>query len=389
MDADDFQDLYKFLRGSRSATTVLDARALFLDNKMAEALEKLIYAREQFSESRSRLLKQDVKNQVDPKAKDAEKQIKKLQRKKDKVVDTLEAFDELIPAVEKLVDREKARQEREEAEEKASEFSAEQESSEDSSEIPMEEAVVARANDVSEEFVDAFAGSDGDERLEVINRLFGFQQVQSEDDLHGDALYFIQTSKRSLLVRTPRLEEMVETVVLVNVVDDRPIKPFTRKAFLKLGKHRKMVMLTKKQGAVSGSDHSNSDPDAEDPEEVDQSVLDMGAFSQLMTAAQRSGLVSGEDQIGHVRDREFRMGKYDLAFQAINTMYSRFTANSSQRLQRLNHEDAEIAAGRIKISPKDLQAKRVRDRSQTQEINRANRRFQVVLEGLRVLMKTH
>jgi hypothetical protein len=183
---------------------------------------------------------------------------------------------------------------------------------------------------------------------------------------------------------------MDELVALISVVDDRPIKPFTRSAFLKLGKHRKMVMLTKKQGAAAGSssDQGSSGPDREDPDPDDQSVLDMGAFSQLLTAAQRSGLVSGADQIGHVRDKEFRMGKYDLAFQAINSIYSRFAASSGQRLQRLNREEADIAGGRIKISPKELHAKRIRERSQTQEIDRANRRFQVVLEGLRVLMKT-
>ena len=82
------------------------------------------------------------------------------------------------------------------------------------------------------------------------------------------------------------------------------------------------------------------------------------------------------------------MGNYDLAFQTIDAMFARFMASSGQRAQSLAREDAEIAAGRIKISPKDLQAKRARDRSQTQEIDRAKRRFQVVLEGLRVLMNT-
>ena len=43
MDVDDFQELYKFLRGSRTATPVLDARALFLDNKFVEGLVELIH----------------------------------------------------------------------------------------------------------------------------------------------------------------------------------------------------------------------------------------------------------------------------------------------------------------------------------------------------------
>jgi uncharacterized protein (DUF3084 family) len=121
---------------------------------------------------------------------------------------------------------------------------------------------------------------------------------------------------------------------------------------------------------------------------ADPNVLDSGAFSQLLTSAQRSGLVPEADQIGFVRDREFRMGKYDLAFQTIDGLFARLMASASQRTQSIAREDADIAAGRVKISPKDLQAKRSRDRMQTQEIERAKRRFQVVLEGLRVLMNT-
>ena len=40
MDADDFQDLYKLLRGSRCAVAVLDARALFVERKMARATSR-------------------------------------------------------------------------------------------------------------------------------------------------------------------------------------------------------------------------------------------------------------------------------------------------------------------------------------------------------------
>jgi hypothetical protein len=123
-------------------------------------------------------------------------------------------------------------------------------------------------------------------------------------------------------------------------------------------------------------------------ESAEVRVMDMGTFSQLLTSAQRCGLVPGADQIGHVRDREFRKGQYDLAFQTIDSLFTRFSAAASQRTQRLAKEDADISSGRIKISPKDLQAKRSRDRTEGQEVERAKRRFQVVLEGLRVLMNS-
>ena len=99
-------------------------------------------------------------------------------------------------------------------------------------------------------------------------------------------------------------------------------------------------------------------------------------------------MVPGADQIAYVRDREFKRGQFELAFQTIEALYTQFTSAAAQRTQRLLREDADIAAGRIKISPKDLQAKRARDRTQTQEVDRAMRRFQIVLEGLRVLMHT-
>ena len=134
-------------------------------------------------------------------------------------------------------------------------------------------------------------------------------------------------------------------------------------------------------------DSITESPDAgETPHPSQQNILDLGSFSQLMTSAQRCGLVPNADQIGFVRDKEFRQGKYDKAFQSIDMMHNRFLADAGQRLARLSREDVDIAAGRIKISPRELQAKRSRDRMQTQEVDRAKRRFQVVLEGLRILM---
>jgi hypothetical protein len=382
MDADDFQNLYKMLRGSRSALAVLDARAFYSDHKMVEAHEKLSYARDLFLESRSRLLKQDVEDQVDPKAKDADKQIKKLKRKQEKLLKTVEVFEELLPTLEKLASRERQRLAQEASTAAETDEAAASESVESET-----DPAIARPTAVSPEFVDAFANAVGDERLDLINDRFGFREVQSESDIHADALYFIHTGDQSLLVRTPAIEESAAILAVVNAVDDRPVKPFSREAFLKLGARRKMVLLTTRQAEGGESDPESGGDQPSDREQAsDQSVLDMGAFSQLLSAAQRSGLVSGADQIGHVRDREFRMGKYDRAFQMIEAIYGRFMASSSHRAQQLSREDAEIGAGRIKISPKDLLAKRARDRQQTREIDRANRRFQVVLEGLRILM---
>jgi len=396
MDADDFQELYKLLRGSRAAIAVLDARALFSESKMVDALEKLAHAKQIFVEGRSRLLKQDAEQQVDPKSKDADKQIKKLKRKQEKLLKCVEAFDELLPALQKLADRERSRAKRQEsAKQKPTQPKRAESDQTDASQMASGETV-ARPSEISKEFVAAYRRAEGDDRLDVVNERFGFRAVSSEADIHGNALYYIHTGEQSLLVRTSEIEPKATTVGVVSAVDDRPIQRISRDAFLKLGTGRQLVLLTRKatedgDDAESGGEGATTDGSGtgsaiEVGNEGHQNVLDMGAFGQLLSAAQRSGMVSGADQIAHVRDREFRLGKYDLAFQAIDALYGRFSASASQRTQRLSREDAEIGAGRIKISPKDLQAKRARDRQQTQEIERANRRFQVVLEGLRILM---
>ena len=407
MDVDDFQNLYKLLRGSRSAMAVLDARALFSEKKLADAHSKLAEARQSFAESRARVLKQDPEKQVDPKAKDRDRQLKKAKRKQEKAQETLDAFDELLPALAKAADRQQQRRARAEGQQQASSSgegidldSGSDFDSSDGSSSPSDEAhsepqlPPARSKDVTEELLEQFAQCNGDEHFDVIGQSFGFREVGKESELLGDAVYFIQTGGKTLLVSTTA--DVDSEVSMINLADGRSVKPIPRATFLKLGRTRKMVLLTLRSSADRGNDEEGEQPQASAAPESEHSAesepkrnaLDMGAFSQLLSAAQRSGLVSGADQIGHVRDREFRMGKYDQAFQAIDSMFSRFSASASQRIQRLAREDADISSGRIKMSPKDLQAKRTRDRAQTAEVERAKRRFQVVLEGLRILMNT-
>lgn len=420
MNADDLQELYKLLRGSRSATMVLDARTLFLERNWTKAQKLLLEAREAYSESRMRLLKQDPDKETKGKGKEADREARRLKRKQEKAREILEAFDELAPQLEKLARREQERAAKEKPEstadvasvqsapqppatsaiEPAATLSPSVESP--AAESPAEEqdanikVAIARSADVTEAFASEFRDSSGDERLDVIGRYFGFREVATESDIHSDALYFIRSGEKSFLIRT--LDSTPDEVPMASAIDDAPMKPFTARAFIKLGKKRKMVLLTTTNPAASGSDEREADietdvetdfdSDCETDSETEQNVLDMGAFSQLLTSAQRCGIVPGADRIAHVRDREFRMGNYDLAFQSIDAMYSSFTSNMNQRIQRLTREDADISSGRKKMSPKDLQAKRARDRIETQEVERARRRFQVVLEGLRVLQNS-
>ncbi|MCP4888383.1 MAG: hypothetical protein GY904_17430 [Planctomycetaceae bacterium] len=390
MNVDDFQDLYKLLRGSKSAMPVLDAKALYQERKMVAATEKLAYARETFLESRSRLIKQDVEKQVDKKAKDADRQIKKLKRKQEKLLDVVKAFDELLPQLEKSAERERQRDEKKEA---AAKLEKRQQRRNQLI------AKLARRCDLPDGFALAFSNADGDQQLDLVWEHFRFEEVKADEDIFGESLYLIRTDQQSFLVCTPSEDQIASSFVVASVVDDRKIKPFSRSEFLELGTRSKMVLLIRnperqvldREPVKEESEHDGNaeiKPGVAADESAEVRVMDMGTFSQLLTSAQRCGLVPGADQIGHVRDREFRKGQYDLAFQTIDSLFTRFSAAASQRTQRLAKEDADISSGRIKISPKDLQAKRSRDRTEGQEVERAKRRFQVVLEGLRVLMNS-
>ena len=66
---------------------------------------------------------------------------------------------------------------------------------------------------------------------------------------------------------------------------------------------------------------------------------------------------------------------------------SAFLAGATQRTQRLAREDRDIAAGTIKMSPREVQMKRARDLQQTQCIERARNRFSRVIEGLRTIVQ--
>jgi len=133
---------------------------------------------------------------------------------------------------------------------------------------------------------------------------------------------------------------------------------------------------------LPGTDRSGENSDTAERDKI----LDVGAFSQLLDAAQRSGIVPGSGVIIQVRDCEFRLGRFNKGLQMMETLYTTFIGAESQRNQRLQREEAEIASGRKKISPKDLLAKRAQDNQITQVVDRTKVRFQRVLEGLRGLL---
>ena len=287
MDADDFQDLYKLLRGSRCATAVLDARALFVERKLELALLKLTEARASFAESRHRVLRQDPEKTIDAKAKDRDRQIKKAKRKQEKAQETLDAFDELLPVLTKMAQRELSRQERqsgaEQSETTAEDPTARPTSAEVSKETasrlddagrddagldsysdfdsigegPLPNATnevysdgsygpqrPASKADFTSRFLEEFAVCRGDAKLDLVGGSFGFRPVENELDVVGDAVYLIQTSKRTMLVSLPIDSCEDDELRLFDLVARKRVKPIPRVAFLDLGLRHKMVLLT-------------------------------------------------------------------------------------------------------------------------------------------------
>ena len=238
MDAEDFQDLYKLLRGSKSAFAVLDARTQFIEKKMQLALSKLEEAKQSYEQSRSRLMKLPAEKQIDAKAADADRQLRRIERKQEKVREILKKFDEIIPVVAKLATKEKAKL----TEIKEDDTSVTDPSLEATVEIDRERPVMPA--DLSLEFTKRFLETEGDEQLELISRHFGFRPVASQDDIQPNSVYFIKVEDESFLVHTKGQESLTEGVPLVSAVDEIPMKTYSHEAFLRMGERRRMVLLT-------------------------------------------------------------------------------------------------------------------------------------------------
>lgn len=228
-----------------------------------------------------------------------------------------------------------------------------------------------RVDPPSREIVDAVeAAATIDEKLAALRSHYQVELVQPGQRFEDGATYFIVGTACWLVrARTPAVVD--GHLHVDSCAHGVPIKPLAvERLRTAVERHRVHVLL----------------PKAFDQAERDR-IIDIGAFSQLIDSAQRSGLVPGIATIIQVRDCEFRLGRHLQALQLIETQFQGFVGRASQRAQRLAREDADIASGRIRISPKELQAKRLRDGQQTQHVERARTKFQRVLEGLRTIVQ--
>ena len=158
-----------------------------------------------------------------------------------------------------------------------------------------------------------------------------------------------------------------DSIRLRDAMTGQQFKPLPKIKLLRLALKGFLVRLSPRispsvsaQPAAKAEPAPSAEPEAVGPVRKPDEILDMGAFSQLCEAAKASGLVPNADLIAHVRDREFRLCDYQKAFQLIEGLYGKFTAAATQRQQRLKREETDIASGKTKMSPKEVQQKRAR-----------------------------
>jgi len=119
--------------------------------------------------------------------------------------------------------------------------------------------------------------------------------------------------------------------------------------------------------------------------QIPATAVDASAFAQLITVAQQAGLGVNVDAIHSVRDREFRDGRYQRAFDLIEALYVQLNSHASQRQAELRREEMQYKSGTLKMSPKEWLLRQRRETEKTQKIDRARRQFTRVLDGLTVL----
>ena len=75
-------------------------------------------------------------------------------------------------------------------------------------------------------------------------------------------------------------------------------------------------------------------------------LLDLGAFTQLLTAAQQSGLVANTDAIIAARDREFRAGRYQRAFDVVEGLYIQLNTQAGRHRRNCGGKRYSTKPGR-------------------------------------------
>lgn len=379
-----FDELYKLLRGSRCAAPLLQARTSFDAGDVNQTLVELQKIRQTYIDSRKSLLDGETNIEL------ANVRDSQQRKRQAKASDAVEHFDELISlltiqskktkpstpaAIISLPKREYA---------------------------PKPEYATASAPSVTqaEKFENRLRKelavvSAEQEVRKILEPHFEFVPVDAEHQLASGERLVLFSNGLGHVIQIDDPAWIDNSVRVLTWFDQKHMLPIPTDKFLKSAAKGRILrlVLRHQEGNDSASEDANR-TEANSKEEnklVSETaerdkILDMGAFTQLLDAAQRSGIVPGSNIIIQVRDCEYRLGKYNKGLQMMETLYTTFLGSESQRNQRLQREEMEIASGRKKMSPRELQLKRSQDNQATQAVDRTKVRFQRVLEGLRGLL---
>ena len=384
-----FDDLYRLLRGTPSASALVEAKSLYSEEKYAECVRLLESTTKSYTQSRTVTLGKDLSHAEDVAPAKLDKETKRLVRKQGKAHDVLDQMQELIEKVRRRIRLSGT------IPRPVPVTTSELRNAE-----PTSIATAVESDDMRPLREQLLKATNSIQELEAIATFFEIHPLDNGLEIQaGHTLLAMSGGKHHLLmVNTPAIEG--GALSIRSAIDGSRMKPLpfeivnrsiqNSKLHLAVRHKSTPVLSVESSPSASGSPTSQS-PLVETPsdsgsrlsiQQRDQ-ILDPGAFSQLVDAAQRTGIVPGIATIIQVRDCEFRLGKYHLALQLMESQLSAFVGSVSQRAQRLKREEQDIASGRVKMSPKDMAAKRARDGKETELIERARTRFTRVLEGIR------
>jgi len=371
--AEELDNLYVLVRGALYANGLNEAKKAFQAQHYAETLRLVQETGELHRRTHLQTLKQDPE-----KAGLGKKEVQKLRDKQAKIKNSLQRFAELVQRLEKMAHLQPVKS-------KAPISTRPQLASKTLPAPPLSEAFRAKFQ----------AAQDGEAQFQTVCEHFTAMAVDAEEDIKLDGLYCLQNQGQIHLIRCSKIEETPAMFTMEMVFSGKPLKPIPLEKLLEFGGRQLLHRLVPKDqtesdshlGQVADEAQANGSEDvAEQKKGLAVSLIDIGSFSQLQTAAQQTGLLPNADAIGFVRDHEFRTKKYQQAFDRIEGLFMHLRTAAEQRAQKLRQEDFDYRGGTLKMSPKAWMLKQQRDTALSQQINRTLRYFMRILDGLRIMM---
>lgn len=351
----ELEELYISLRGSPYVTALVEAKKAFQAKDYIETLRIVRKTGELHHLAHLQILQLDP--QKDGKNKD---DAEKIVARQSKLQSVLDLFEGVVQQLEKLA--------RVQSDEPQIPVAPKAQEPIDSSPAPA----------LSEEFRRHFQSAEDEAaQLRIVGDWFHVQPADAEKYLQLGALYYLRHRGQIHLLCYAKRNAAMALHTFESALTGKPLKPLPHEKVIELGAKHLLQRLMPKQWP-----HPSEEDDGGN---FTVAIINKGSFTQLQMAAQATGLLPNADAIGFIRDHEFRIKKYQEAFDRIEGLFIHLRTAADQRLQRLRQEEMSYKSGALKMSPKQWLLKQQRDTAQTQGILRALRYFTKIMDGLRLL----